>query len=478
MKNLIRTLSLSALVLLLVSLGSVAQNTPNKLRPKVGLEYQMSYNHNWGPDRPVVLSVEPGSPADKAGIKVGDIIEAVNGKNSIYLPEIDFIHILESGSAEPIELTVSNFGYHNRKVELRPAYPTSHWTEKKLAQAFGMYSLEDESEQKIAYPFDTGREWKSSFFGKKRFGMVEGSSYTDLDWKIRNVTKKTLEDKGMIYSEESPEMLVDFYYSVVENPTFDKHIASKSQLYSLRYTPYTSEVEAYPFLPMGTDKRAARQELTLGIRIYDMTQEGKLVWSCEATEWLTEEFPLDIYSELSVPMMLMQYPFIRYAYMPIIRIAQHRHYYTGLTYHRDDLTLIESVEEGSPAYQAGIRAGDRILSINSLPLSSLESLSASYLAFMRDAYKYRDFRQTINLCSSELPAYRWNPYSYRNIRRSLRTPVYQSALSYLFAFRPYITAPSKMQGVPKVTFEVVRDMGIFKVEVEPVIHDYSYTTLE
>lgn len=455
-----------------------AQKTTLDIHPFVGLEYQMSYNYNWGADRPVVISVTPGSPAHRAGIREGDIIESVNGQNATYLPEIDFIRTLETITPQGIELQVSNFGYNKRSVQLFPEYPSPHWTEEKLARAFSMYSLEDQSEIKITYPLDTGKEWKSKFYGKETFAFVYGSDQNERDLALRKTIRNILEKKGLTYSEENPDLIIDFYYSVANNPKYDKKVADKSVQMSLRYTPYTGDVTPYPFLPLDGDPQAYKQELTLGVRLHDMTQEGKLVWSCEASEFLTDSFSLDLYGELTLPIMFMQYPFVRYAFRPIVRVAQNRYLYTGITYHEKDLTLIESVDEQSPAFQAGIRKGDRIVQINRMNTGSFDQMTSLYLAFVRDSYKYRNFHYPLRLRNAQSVSYFWNEYSNRSIRRMMRTPGYQSAMSYLFGFRPYVSSKKELSNAGKVTFQIIRDQGLFEVEVWPELKENSYITLE
>ena len=107
------------LVLLIIGLSLQAQ------KALIGLEYQMSYNENWGANRPVILTVYPGSPADLADLHAGDIIETINGKETHLMEEEDIVKLLQGSPGRSVDLIVSNFAYHRTKRQLRTvAMPT------------------------------------------------------------------------------------------------------------------------------------------------------------------------------------------------------------------------------------------------------------------------------------------------------------------------------------------------------------------
>jgi S1-C subfamily serine protease len=55
-------------------------------------------------DAPVVESVEPGSPAEKAGLRSGDVMVQLNGKD-IRGQEVDFARLLRPGAKVAVRTT-------------------------------------------------------------------------------------------------------------------------------------------------------------------------------------------------------------------------------------------------------------------------------------------------------------------------------------------------------------------------------------
>jgi C-terminal processing protease CtpA/Prc len=70
------------ITLLILSVALYSQN--DQVVCNLGFTFKISNNPNWGNNEPVVTDITPGSPADKAGLKVNDIILEVNG-NGTYL---------------------------------------------------------------------------------------------------------------------------------------------------------------------------------------------------------------------------------------------------------------------------------------------------------------------------------------------------------------------------------------------------------
>ncbi|MBI2956119.1 MAG: RIP metalloprotease RseP [Acidobacteria bacterium] len=78
----------------------------------------------WVPDsRPVVLSVQPGSPAERAGLRPGDILQEMNGEPLYPSPsgESAISQRLQGWGGEPVELTIEREGVE-QQVSLTPIY--------------------------------------------------------------------------------------------------------------------------------------------------------------------------------------------------------------------------------------------------------------------------------------------------------------------------------------------------------------------
>lgn len=467
------------LATLLLGLSSAFAQTSNAKSQtcRIGLEYQMSYNENWGANRPVILSIEPNSPAARAGLKVGDIVESINGRQLKDLSEQEFVDILQGGEAA-IQLEVSNFSYKKSSRTLQPeCHDRAILNERLLAQAFAFYSLEDESERAIVYPFDTGREGKTSFENFGNFAFAdENKPLSSTDIALNDAIRKQLEAKGLRYNAADPDIVIDTYYTLSRNPYFDaKKSKEADRLWDVRIDPDQKSLVQVPFLAVGADKQLASYVLTMGIRVFNGRNLSILLWSCEAVEHLTEEFTVEEYARLATPLMMGQFPFVRYNINPKWRIAAHRHNYTGLYFRTSDLGDIAYVVPNSPADKAGIRSGDVVVAINDRPMATVEQLNAAYRRFVENSIQYRDestmftHRNGVKYCRY------WRTDSYSGIAKQLAKEKNLAIFSYLFGFRPYILGE---RATAFYTFDVLSQGVTQRLNVLPEMHDNSYITLD
>ncbi len=444
---------------------------------RVGLEYQVSQKNNWGAGRPIVLSVIPGSPAQKAGLQVGDIIEKIDGKPTKNMTETEISQRLRAPQGSNVVVEVNNFSSAMRPCVLQPeCQSTNELTERQMAAAFSLYSLEDESERLITYPFDTGTDPQALFTGMVYYSFVPGFIASDLDKKIADIVSSSFNKKGFEYSERDADLLIDTYYTLQENPYYDEKVAQETVLFSNRLDPETQLIQPYPLLEAKADKRAAKYALTFGLRIHDARRAGKLLWSCEATEQLTEEFSVEQYAALAIPMMLMQFPFVRYNQSPIFRIAHHQYNYTGILYKASDIGVVSNVLPGSPAQKAGIRPGDRIIAINGREMADSETLSNTYIDFVKASLKFRDANTSFKNRSGLANCRYWRVDDYNHIARMLKKEKYHSAFAYLFSFRPWISTEVSEQN--DIVFDVLSDNVLKQIVVSPIRTNESYVTLE
>ena len=472
MKRLYHTTLLVILALFSFALTMQAQ------KAYVGLEYQLSYNDNWGANRPVILTVYPNSPAAQTGLRSGDIIEAINGQETHTMPEEEMIRLLQSEGGASVDLLVSNFAYHRVERHLKPmAQPTGALTERDIARAFGMYSLEDESDILISYPISTGTEGKTDLINYETFGFVRtNKQHTNRDALIEQQITEALQALGLTYDQKNPDLLVDTYYSIVENSSYDASSARRSATVqtSLRIDPKAHKLVELPILPVGSDKTLARFYLKFGITIYSGVNEHKMLWTSEAEELLSDDYLLTDYTALTVPVMLLQFPFTRYFNSLVVRFATHRYLSLGINYQANNISTIHSLSPHSPAAEAGLRAGDEIVAINGRHIGTADELSKGYLAFVKKSMSCRTHERPFAIKDGPTNCRYWDAEDYARVAKLLDKDKYFGGFSYLFAFNPWITTAPRTG----VTIDYLRDGVMQRVVVEPKLQESCYVTLE
>lgn len=466
------------LILTLLAVGSLYGQQNNNMLCRIGLEYQLSYNENWGANRPVILTIEKNSPADKAGLRIGDIIEVIDGQETASLTENEILQRLSQNPHGQVSLEVSNFGYKRQSRTLRPECRSRNiMSERILASAFAFYSLEDAAERIFVYPFDTGRDGTTSLETTSTYAFAdEGLAATGANLAINQVISSALEAKGLKYSSRSADLYVDSYYKLVHNPYYDAKLAKEATKEYPRYSFRTKGIAKLPLLPVGGNKQLAPYVLTFGIRIYSSSKLDHIIWSCEATEHLTGDMPIVQYAQEALDIMLMQFPFVRYDLNPRLRMTSRKYTYTGICYDSQDFGLIASVEHGSPAEKAGLKKGDRIAAINGRPVEMPNKLTESYRLFLEKSMQYRAANSAFTDRHGLANCCYWNPEYAGKVARMLGRKSYNSPFSYLFSFRPWVYGKE-----PKalITFDIVNAAGILQqVSIVPAIVDESYVTLD
>lgn len=477
-RNHLLTISTSLLLLISTATATGFAQTSSDMICRIGMQYQISKNQSWGLNRPVIITVEPGTPAAQAGLMSGDIIEKINDMPTDRMSEAQINKLIKTQS-DNILLQVSNFSRKNKPVILKRSCKSRYvFNENDLASAFAFYSLEDECERKLVYPFYTTFDPNFSLEKIHTFAFAASKDRTTaaIDKDIYNIIAEDLTKMGLKEDSFNPDVVIDCFYSMTKNKEHNSDYSSEVPKNTFRYSFDEHKMVSTPFLPVGAPKMAANYMLTLGIRILDAKNTDLLLWQSEAEELLSKAMSIPQYAKLSIPMMLMQFPFVRYKVNPVYLIAQHRHYYTGINYNISDPSVVASVDHNSPAYEAGIRENDHILSINGQELkqNTASNLSEDYKKFIDATLKYRDPLTSFTDARGVERCRYWDSRYYNKIAKLFSaTNKYVTPFAYIFGFRPYVNKDH----ITSIVFEVNNRDGKRSIIVPPVLVENSYVTL-
>ena len=105
--------------------------------------------------------------------------------------------------------------------------------------------------------------------------------------------------------------------------------------------------------------------LQLGIRFIDQRHiPGRVLWECEANELMSSPYAIEEYAAIHIPLMSMQFPYVKYQRNAQFILTKKNYNYTGIRYSIYQLNRVVDVDFGSPASKAGIQKGDRPLLLN------------------------------------------------------------------------------------------------------------------
>lgn len=435
---------------------------------RVGFQFQISHLPAWGASQPVVTSIAPFGPADRSGLRVGDIIESIDGVPTLNLTGKQIHQLLHTRQAQHI-LQISNFGRQKKTYLLGRDCKLAHSvTERELAELFALYSLEDASSQRIAYPFTYQQASTFRLDQVRTFAFAPSSPATQgIDQALNTLIRKALVATGLEESHDSPDLLISTYYQL--SPVEPTAKPSDEMPFGWRYDPQHRDLKPLPVLP--SQSPLATYKLSLGI-VAQNPQTQKAVWSCEANESLGADMSIPEYAAYSIPIMLQGFPLAPNTLAPSWTFQTLRYHYTGLVYDKATLRRVIDVEYGSPAMSAGILPGDIIKSINGIELDhpSLDDLLTAYYTFAERSEKYRDKDlPAMHVPMANLQSRYWAPRHYDAIATMLLRDRSDAAFSYLFSFRPYIN-PERLD---VLVFEVERRGEVYRVPIRPEKRDES-----
>ncbi|MDR1720008.1 MAG: DUF4136 domain-containing protein [Dysgonamonadaceae bacterium] len=440
---------------------------------QLGFTFEMSQQAGWGQNKPVVIAIQPLSPADAAGLKVNDIIESIN-----FAPTegqmVNIIHDwLYNNTDDQIRLTVSNLKYSNKDLTLfKDCKLANAINEKDLAYSHAFYSLEDVQLRNFTCPFKTNVNSEVNLMKYKTFTfpMID-ENHKDLENIINEEIKSFLEKIGLTYVTESADLIVHTYYSYNKNLNYEGNVNADKFPTACRYNVHSSTIETLPiyYHPL-INQRQAQYFLNFGIRLIDRRRSANnnlfVVWECEANEMLSGDYRLEAYSKFHIPLMLMQYPYIKTREAAHFSYKKIKYNYTGLNYNIDNLKEIVDIDRFSPAYQASIRPGDEVERICGIKLEGdSKEASNAYKQFIYKTMPLRDSKTTYTDASGFTKCMFWDKFQYVQVAEAFKNPEYKTMYAYLFYFEPYIN----LSGTNILFFEIKRGKDKFSVKVTPTV---------
>ena len=362
-KTTLRLMSLSIMTFICLSATVYGQEQSCRY----GFSFEISNDPHWGKDKPVITSVYPNSPAERAGIKQFDIIEAVEGV-PVTEDVLDDIYLFMNPEGKDIvELTIKNFTDQARKIKVsKECKSMLSLSEEQLASAFAMYAVENNHERLFSCPFNTTQTKDNVDFSVFRtfdfFGSTDNQP--ELAKKINDLIKKEFMNRGLQQTPVNPDLMIQIYYSLNKNPNFKPKAkprtakekeAAEEYGFVYRYDISRDRMVKLPFLPPGTIETEAEYILKFGFRIEDLKlQKGRIIWECEANELVNGTYSLEDFAFIHVPLMTMQFPYMKYGRNTQFRLSKKKYNYTGINYNIEKISEIASIDPFSPAAKAGV----------------------------------------------------------------------------------------------------------------------------
>lgn len=458
-----------SLVLFLVSTmiwGANAQTKNGKLCD-IGITFEISNNPSWGYGEPVVLTVEPFSPAAEAGVKVGDIIMEVN-RTATYLRNYPTIAKWFFGASSPnVILTVRNVDTYFKEYEIqRDCKSMNALTEFHLADAYAFYSLEDTNERAFSLPLKVDPNLDVDFSDYRTFDFIkENSQVSDpgLDFYINSQIEKALTERGLVRNSNDPDIIVQTYYSYQSNMKHNTSQNSNRSTYSWRFDTEKQEMVKLPILSAEDPDAEARGQyiLELGVRFFDkkLINKEKMtqIWDCRSREFLSENYDLQEYTRIHAPLLMMQYPYASQKKSAKYVVSKKGFNYTGLNFDSRDISQITDVDKGSPADRAGIRAGDRIIRIGDVKFNySSQDLEKSYKRFIVESMPLRNPKTRFIDAKGFPDCMYWSINRYPEVAELFKKEAYyEPCFSYLYAFNQYVSGAKP----PKVLDIEIKSQG-------------------
>lgn len=451
----------------------------NDMSCRLGISYEFSNNNNWGKDKPVIMKVYPNSPAAKAGIIQNDIIEKINGVavSDISLDDVD--SLLTASENDHIELTVRNFSNPEKTITItKECYSNSALSENQLATAFSMYSVEDTHDRLFVCPFATSTTDDPVDFSQFKtfdFTLSEDQAISGIEATINEALKTVLTQKGLQHSTLNPDFMIYTYYTFDKNPNFRrKNKDAENQAPVTRYDITRDRIITFPFYNASTPESEVEYVLELGVRFIDQRHiPGRVLWECEANELMSAPYSIEEYASIHIPLMCMQFPYVKYNRNVQFILNKKTFNYTGINYSIYQINEVMNVDHDSPASEAGVQPQDIIEKIDNKRADfTSEEFTAAYRQFITNTLKFRDSSTRFTNANGFPNCMFWDTFKYTQIAKEFERSRLLTAFAYLYNFRPYVNTSKNTS----CTFTVRRGSEKLEIVLRPRI--YSEKTIE
>lgn len=424
----------------------VAQN--GETTCSLGFTFEISDDKTWGYKEPVVTGITPGSPAERAGLQLKDIILSVNQQGT-YLKSPAAVRSFFNLQQDEMNIAVRNFRHSFKEMTIaKDCRYANAITEAQLAPVFAFYSLEDVQERRFLMPITTKVNESALFHNYHSFAFAPADENTRaLDERINAIFIRALGEVGLQYNPSDPDFIIQTFYSYQNNPLYKESSPTFGS-----YQPvwrFDTRNHRTVKVPLYDPSEAVRVDdiaynLDFGYRFYDrkFVEAGgmTLIWESEVKERLSSHYDLADYLEMNLPLMLLKFPYAANRSSGTYQVKYLKYNYTGIGYNMNDLKTVVSIDRGSPAAIAGIQPGDVVINIQGKSFNhTSQSLTEGYRRFLAETMALRDPNSRYTDANGFKECMFWNVSDYHAVAQALAdNRRYKAAFSYLFNFNQYI----------------------------------------
>lgn len=485
----------------------------------LGIEYLKSSTENWGKNKCVIAAVTPHFPAQRAGIKPLDIILKINGSSTEGMDLSQLNTALFGQIGTSVTLTVKRIGQQDPQdmVLTRQApLPANCFTEGRLRNNLLFYAkrYRNTSVGNLAANLDpkkTIRDPETRFDEYNSFDF----EYTNqenpiLEKKLASVLETYLTRKGLKRDKENPDLLV-FINMFSGN---EKQYIPPTQKISTRYqfgydiwsgwgnrqyvesqqTAGYTQVTYFATLKVAMlDAKKAKQQV----------KTPPLVWQSEFNMTHNNEIDLMGIADNVYSSMVSHYPLTDFYSANTEKDwpsnsasleVPNNYFYTGLCYDITQPNKVVYVFPQSPAENAGVRAGDVILSVNSrkMPTSTYE-MENNYLYKVKLSQEAKKPASVLDN-TSVMAGFSYIVGDYEDVQRNvpLRFELERGGNTQMLVVNPqvwsYSTPQNNIYKIKKTAYEdgtsgnliamgvgmeIPQNVNFFPVGIQPV-NGYSF----